>query len=116
MYSYNKQLKNLSRANRKTGNLSEVLLWQELQKSKLGVRFIRQKPIGNYIADFYCREKKLVIEIDGWTHDNKHEHDVARDEYMQSLGIHVLRISDKDVKQDMANILVWIKHNIDMLK
>ncbi len=115
MYSYNKQLKGLSRANRKTGNLSEVLLWQEIKQSKLGVRFTRQKPIGNYIADFYCREKKIVIEIDGWSHDDKYEYDKERDEYMRSLGIHVLRISDKDVKQDMSNILNWIKHNIDNL-
>lgn len=115
MYAYNKQLKNLARANRQASNLSEVLLWQELKQSKLGVRFIRQKPIGNYIADFYCREKKLVIEIDGWTHDKKYEYDKNRDEYMKNIGIHVLRISDKDVKQDMQNILIWIKHNIDNL-
>jgi very-short-patch-repair endonuclease len=115
MYPYNKQLKNLARANRNAGNLSEVLLWHELQKSKLGVRFIRQKPIGNYIVDFYCREKKLVIEIDGWSHDNKYEQDKLRDEYMKSLGLHVLRIADKDVKQDMSTVLIWIKHNIDNL-
>ena len=115
MYGYNKQLKNLSRANRGAGNLSEVLLWQQLQHSKLGVRFTRQRPIGNYIADFYCREKKLVIEIDGWSHDDKYEYDMARDEYMKSLGIRVLRISDKDIKQDMSNVLIWIKHNIDKL-
>jgi len=114
MHPYNKQLKNLARANRKSGNLSEVLLWQELQHCKLGVRFTRQKPIGNYVADFYCREKNIVIEIDGWTHDNKYEYDAARDEYMKSLGIRVIRISDKDVKQDMNNVLIWIKHNIDM--
>ena len=115
MYAYNKQLKGLARANRKVGNLSEVLLWHELQHCKLGVRFTRQKPIGNYIADFYCREKKLVIEIDGWSHDDKYEYDKERDDYMKSLGIFVLRISDKDVKQDMQNILIWIKHNIDMI-
>ena len=115
MYPYNKQLKNLARANRKAGNLSEVLLWQELKHSKLGVRFSRQRPIGNYIADFYCAEKKLVLEIDGWSHDNKYEYDKSRDEYMKSLGIHVLRIYDIDVKRDMENILIWIKHNIDNL-
>ena len=115
MYAYNKQLKNLARTNRKAGNLSEVLLWHEIQRCKLGVRFTRQRPIGNYVADFYCREKKLVIEIDGSSHDNKYEYDQERDEYMKSLGIHVLRISDKDVKKDMENVLVWIKHNVDML-
>ena len=115
MHPYNKQLKNLAKANRTAGNLPEVLLWHELQKSKLGVRFTRQKPIGNYIADFYCAEKNMVIEIDGWSHDNKYEYDKVRDEYMKSLGIYVLRISDVDVKHDMAGILDWIKTNIDML-
>ena len=115
MYGYNKQLKNLARSNRDAGNLSEVLLWHELQHCKLGVRFTRQRPIGNYIADFYCREKKLVIEIDGSSHDNKYEYDKERDEYMKALGIRVIRISDKDVKKDMANVLIWIKHNIDII-
>ncbi len=115
MFSYNKQLKNLSRANRKAGNLPEALLWHELKQNKLGVSFTRQRPIGNYVADFYCRTKKLVIEIDGSSHDNKYTYDKTRDEYMNNLGIHVLRISDKDVKHDMSNVLIWIKHNIDNL-
>ena len=115
MYPYNKQLKPLARANRKAGNLSEALLWTELKQQKLGVSFTRQTPIGNYIADFYCRKKKLVIEIDGSSHDNKYEYDKERDEYMKKLGITVLRLSDKDVKHDMSNVLIWIKHNIDNL-
>ena len=81
----------------------------------MGVRFTKQKPIGNYIADFYCAEKNLVLEIDGWSHDNKYEYDVVRDKYMESIGIHVLRINDIDVKRDMSSVLVWIKHNIDTL-
>ena len=73
MHDYNKQLKNLARINRKAGHLSEALLWNELKQRKMGVQFKRQRPIGNYIADFYCSEKNLVIEIDGWSHDNKYE-------------------------------------------
>ena len=115
MHPYNNKLTNLARANRHAGNLSEALLWNELKQSKLGVRFTKQKPIGNYIADFYCPKKKLVIEIDGWTHDDKYEYDKKRDEYMKSLGINVLRISDIDVKRDMANVLIWIKYNVDNL-
>ena len=113
MFFYNKNLINLARANRKAGNLAEALLWHELKKNKLGVSFIRQQTIGNYIADFYCREKKLVIEIDGSSHDDKYKYDKARDEYMKKLGMRVLRISDKDVKHDMPNVLIWIKYNID---
>ena len=115
MHPYNKQLKNLARANRHAGNLPEALLWYELKQKKLGVSFTRQTPIGNYIADFYCREKDLVIEIDGSSHDNKYEYDTERDEYMKKIGITVLRISDKDVKHDISNVLIWIKYNIDNL-
>ena len=113
MFFYNKNLIKLARANRRAGNLAEALLWHELKKNKMGVSFVRQQTIGNYIADFYCREKKLVIEIDGSSHDDKYEYDNVRDEYMKKLGIKVLRISDKDVKHDMSNVLIWIKHNID---
>ena len=113
MFFYNKNLINLARANRKAGNLAEALLWHELKKNKLGLSFVRQQTIGNYIADFYCREKKLVIEIDGSSHDDKYKYDKARDEYMKKLGMRVLRISDKDVKHDMPNVLIWIKYNID---
>lgn len=113
MQRYNGNLKGLARANRKAGNLSEALLWNELKQNKMGVSFTKQKPIGNYIADFYCKEKNIVIEIDGWSHDNKYEYDQERDEYMKSLGIFVLHIADIDVKRDMNNVLIWIKHNID---
>ena len=116
MHDYNKQLKGFARANRKAGNLSEALLWDELKQRKMGVQIKRQRPIGNYIADFYCAEKNLVIEIDGWSHDDKYHYDKARDEYMQKLGIHVLRIADIDVKRDMNNVLIWIKHNIDTIE
>jgi len=115
MFFYNKNLIHFARANRKAGNLSEALLWYELKQGKLGVAFVRQQTIGNYIADFYCRKKKLVIEIDGSSHDDKYHYDKVRDEYMKKLGIRVLRISDKDVKHDMENVLIWIKHNIDEL-
>jgi len=115
MHKYNNKLTNFARANRRAGNLSEALLWLELKRGQFGVSFTKQKPIGNYIADFYCPEKNLVIEIDGWTHDDKYEYDQERDRYMKSLGIHVLRISDIDVKRDMSNVLMWIKNTIEEL-
>ena len=110
MHKYNHKLNNFARANRHAGNLSEALLWNELKHSKLGYRFTKQKPIGNYIADFYCPEKNLVIEIDGWTHDNKYEYDKSRDEFMKTQGIYVLRIADIDVKRDMNGILYLIQY------
>lgn len=113
---YNKNLNKFARVNRRAGVLSEALLWNELKRFVLGVKFTKQKPIGNYIADFYCKELKLVIEIDGYTHNDKYEYDVGRDEYMRLLGITVLRIEDKDVKKNMGSVLEWIQFNIDKLK
>ncbi len=73
---YNPKLKEISRKLRKTGNLSEVLLWQHIKGRKIkGYRFARQKPIGNYIVDFYCSKLRLIIEIDGVTHDYKMKED-----------------------------------------
>ena len=69
---YNPKLKRYARELRKTMTLSEVLLWKELkQKQILGYDFDRQRPIDEYIVDFYCKELNLAIEIDGITHHNR---------------------------------------------
>ena len=69
---YNPKLKRVARMLRKNSTLSEVLLWNELKGKKLmGIDFHRQKPIGNYIVDFFSPELRLVIEIDGITHAYK---------------------------------------------
>ena len=105
---YNPNLKEKSRILRKAGNLSEVLLWMKLRAdSFLGYSFYRQKPILNYIVDFYCKELNLVIEIDGASHNNNEqaEYDKERDRQMKVLGLSVLRIRDEEVKNDMPNVL-----------
>jgi len=67
---YNKNLKDFSRKLRNNQTLGETLLWMELQKKQMrGYQFNRQKPLGNYIVDFYCKKLSLVIEIDGGSHD-----------------------------------------------
>lgn len=113
MHKYKGNLVNFARSNRRAGNLAEALLWNKLKQDKLGFTFTRQKPIGNYIADFYCPAKKLVVEIDGFTHGTKYEYDRERDAYMKSLGIRVIRITDHDVKRNMSNVLYWIKYNLE---
>ena len=74
---------------RKNPTSSENLLWQYLKADQLGVRFKRQHPIWMYIADFYCHELKLVIEIDGSVHNLKEVkyHDIVREEDICSFGI-----------------------------
>jgi len=82
----------------------------------LGFQFSRQKPIGNYIADFYCSKLKLVIEIDGESHFGNEKKDKTRQAFLESLGLTVLRFDDDQVKKDMDGVLTvidkWIEKNV----
>ena len=87
---------------RKNSTLSEVLLWKYLKgKKTLGYDFDRQKPIDNYIVDFFCNELMLAIEIDGCTHNEKSEEDQRRQAKLESLGVRFLRFYDFDVKKNI---------------
>ncbi len=111
---YNSKLKDRARELRKAGNLSEVLLWNELKQKKiLGYDFTRQQIIGNYIVDFHCPKLNLVIEIDGESHNYKGEYDVERDKFLQSLGLIVLHFNDLDIKRSLGNVLESIKSSIE---
>ncbi len=103
---YNPELKIRAKELRKAGNLSEVLLWNQI-KNKIFEKldFDRQKIIGNYIVDFYCSSLGLVIEIDGSNHNDKLEYDAKRQEYLESLGLIVFRVADIDVKNNMDGVL-----------
>ena len=93
--------------------LAEVLLWQELKgKQMLGYDFDRQRPMNNYIVDFYCKELKLVIEIDGESHQHEYraENDQKRQKLLESLGVHFLRFDDLEIKREMKYVLNVI-HN-----
>ena len=98
--------------------LSEVLLWQELKgKQMCGFDFDRQRPIDNYIVDFYCKDLQLAIEIDGESHDY-HEtqiKDRIRQRRLEKLGVRFLRFDDHDIKTSMGWVLeeieLWIGRN-----
>jgi very-short-patch-repair endonuclease len=83
-------------------SLPEIMLWQRLRNSQLGLKFRRQHPIGPYVADFYCREAKLIIEIDGDAHNRgtNPQRDLVRDSFMIQNGFDVLRIAAADVLRD----------------
>jgi len=70
---------------------------------------MRQKPIGNYIVDFYCSKLKLVIEIDGEGHEGRFSYDMQRQQFLESMGLTVIRFNDADVKVDMNNVLMAIE-------
>jgi len=84
----------------------EEILWEILRdRQVLGLKFRRQHQIGDYIADFYCHEHKLVIELDGGIHQTKEAKDTKRDAYMQTLGLTVLRIPNHDVLKSIEDVL-----------
>ncbi len=84
---YNPKLKQRARGLRNQGVLSEVLLWNQLKgRGICGYQFMRQKPVGNYIVDFYCSKLKLVIEIDGESHEGRFCYDIERQQLLESMG------------------------------
>lgn len=111
---YKPNLKDLSRKLRNQSTLSEVLLWNKLkQKQMKGFSFLRQKPVDNFILDFYCKDLKLAIEIDGESHIGKEETDLERQKIIESYGIIFLRFSDLEIKNNMNGVLekisLWIE-------
>ena len=87
---------------------SETKLWFALRDRRLaGFKFVRQAPIGPYVVDFLCREKKLVIEVDGGQHAES-ARDRVRDEYLRGDGFHVLRFWNSDVITNSDGVLITI--------
>jgi very-short-patch-repair endonuclease len=81
-------------------SLPELLLWRLLRVSRRELRFRKQHAVGPFVADFYCPSAKMVIEIDGATHDYSVQADAERDAYMAGLGLRVMRIAAADVLAD----------------
>jgi very-short-patch-repair endonuclease len=99
---------NTAHALRNSMTEAEKILWNELKNRKLqGLKFRRQHPIHWYVADFYCHEKRLVIEVDGGIHMKTQvkEHDENRSAEFDRLGIHVIRFTNEQVLQTKEKVL-----------
>lgn len=86
---------------------SEEILWEEIRNRKLnGLKFKRQHSIGNYIVDFYCASKRLIVELDGEVHNtsDQKEKDKHRDENLSEMNFRILRISNSLVLNDMETV------------
>ena len=106
-------LKTWAKEMRKQMPVAEVLLWKLLlNRSIAGAKFRRQHPIGRYILDFYCDEKKLAIELDGSQHCDQREYDQQRDEFLNALGIRVLRFWNNQMLQETESVLEVIYLNL----
>jgi len=111
---YNKDLKQFSRELRNNSTLGEKLLWNQLKTEKiLGYQFNRQKPIGNYIIDFYCKNLNLVIEVDGYSHQFKTEEDLERESDLKKMGVNMIRFIEQECRKQMMNVVraieIWIE-------
>ncbi|MGB3848462.1 MAG: endonuclease domain-containing protein [Tunicatimonas sp.] len=116
-HHYNKKLKTFARAHRNQGTKAEVRLWCELLRKRqmMGFPFLRQRPIDNYIADFFCKELKLIIETDGISHswEGAAERDQRRTEDLAALGYTVLRFEDEDVMKNIDYVRETIENWIE---
>ena len=114
MQPYNKNLKQPSRDLRNNMTDAEQLLWQRLRRKQiLGLQFYRQKPILNFIVDFYCPSANLVIECDGGQHYTADglEADRARDQALAQLGLNVLRFDNRQILTEtdaVVDQIYWI--------
>jgi very-short-patch-repair endonuclease len=110
---YNPTLKDIARTLRNNSTLGEVMLWKQLRnKQMLGYDFHRQRPIDQFIVDFYSPKLKLAIEIDGGSHETEDafEKDKARQARLESLGIKLLRFKESEVRKNMRGVLDVIEH------
>lgn len=105
-------LKAYARENRKNMTLAESILWSQIKSKSLGVTFLRQYIMGDYITDFACLEPKLVIEVDGGYHSEPRqmEDDAIRQEWLERQGSRVLRFTNEEVEFDIDNTLNKIKN------
>ena len=109
----------IARKLRKNSTKEERILWQLLRNRQfLGLKFKRQFPIGNYVVDFVCEEKKLIIELDGGQHnepENIHL-DCVRTEFLKSKGYTVVRFWNTDINLNISGVYSYLLDCIEKLK
>jgi very-short-patch-repair endonuclease len=108
------KLKERRRELRKRSTKTEEILWSKIRNNQLGYKFKRQHSIGGYILDFYCSEHKLIIELDGATHNTKEakEYDKIRDKYFSELGYKTFRFQNEEVNNEIEKVLKIIRGDL----
>lgn len=114
----NWQPRNTKRARvlRREATPTERALWEHLSRSQQGAKFSRQMPVGQYYADFLSRELKLVIELDGHSHDVAPQRDEVRDEWMRSQGYTVMRFTNAEVHENIEGVVTTIRLKIEKMR
>ncbi|MBR8536798.1 endonuclease domain-containing protein [Carboxylicivirga sediminis] len=116
--NYNKSFKSYARELRNNSTDGEIILWKEALRARkmYGYQFNRQYPIAEFIVDFICRRLKLIIEVDGYSHQFKVDKDKQRDAILNSLGYQILRIDEFDVKRNLNNVIRCIEAKVEELE
>ena len=115
---YNPKLVEEARKNRKNQTQAEKKMWLNILKNRqfTNYKFLRQKPLDNFIADFYCAKLMLVIEIDGDSHTTQREYDTLRSEKLEEYGINVIRYTNDDVLSNIEEVYRDLKEKIKKYK
>jgi very-short-patch-repair endonuclease len=94
---------------RREASPAERLLWSKLSAGQLdGHRFTRQYQIGSYFCDLVCRSQRLIVEVDGYSHDVRQSHDFARDRFLRQEGYRVMRFSNEAVNTNLDGVVATI--------
>jgi very-short-patch-repair endonuclease len=115
MYQYNPKIKNTVRTLRKNMTDSELKLWSRIRRKQIfGLQFYRQRPIGNYIVDFYCPQAQVVLEVDGSQHMYKlaGRQGEYRESYLKQQGIKVLRFDNLQVLKQLDAVVDKVYHTV----
>lgn len=110
-----KELKENRKMLRNAATPQEIILWSSLRAHGMGVKFRRQHSIGRYIVDFYCPNKKLIVELDGSQHgEEKAEvYDEKRTNYLRQLGCTVLRFWNNEINTNLEGVLMKIEEAVN---
>ncbi|MDX8337569.1 DUF559 domain-containing protein [Draconibacterium sp. IB214405] len=116
--NYNKNLKEYARKLRNNSTLAEAILWDEVLKQKQlkGYSFLRQRPIGNYIVDFFCKELKMIIELDGTIHLFQKNKDRNREDSLKKMGYKIIRFHNEEILKNIRNVQISLELHIDELE
>ena len=106
-------LKNKRQVLRKEMTPQEIILWSRIKNKQLGFKFRRQHSLGKYIADFYCSEKNLVLEIDGSQHADQENYDNARTDFFENRGLKVLRFWNNEINTNINGVIMKIREALE---
>lgn len=110
---YRPDLRAAARRLRNEAPFPERLLWSRLRRRQLGVRFLRQQPIADYVVDLYCPDGRLIVELDGRSHLDRGPEDLARQHALEALGYTVLRFWNDEVLADLDGVVDRIRATLE---